>query len=90
MMPEDRPSDLIVEDDDALDAYMKSYYDEKTKEDAARKSKASNTGRLSAFDNEEVIVTRSNELYEDIKYDKPREAQRIKDRVDIKKKTRRG
>ncbi len=90
MLPEDRPSDLVVEDDDALDAYMKSYYAEKTKEDAARKSKVKNTGRLSAFDSEEVIVTRSNELYEDIEYDKPREAQRIKDRADMKKKTRRG
>jgi hypothetical protein len=90
MLPEDRPSDLVVEDDDALDAYMKTYYADRTQEDAARKSKAKNSGRLSAFDSEEVIITRSNELYEDIEYDKPREAQRVKDRADIKKRTRRG
>ncbi len=92
MMPKDRPTDLIIEDDDALDAYMKSYYEERNREDIAERSKhqtQQNRGTLSAFDKEEVIVTRSNELYEDIKYDKPREAQRIKGRADIKKKTKR-
>ena len=43
---------------------------------------------MSAFDAEEVIVTQSNELYEEIEYDKPREAQRVKNRTDIKKRTR--
>lgn len=89
MLPEDRPSDLVIEDNEALDAYMKSYYDERTKDDAARRSKHKTSGKLSAFDKEEVIVTRANELYEDIVYDKPREAQRLKDRTDIKKRTRR-
>jgi len=90
MMPEDRPPDSIIEDDEALDAYMNSYYEEQQKESMARKARKTTGGKLSAFDQEEVIVTRSNELYEDIKYDKPREAQRIKDKVDIKKRTRRG
>ncbi len=89
MLPEDRPSDLVIEDNEALDAYMKSYYDERTKDDAARRSKHKTSGKLSAFDKEEVIVTQSNELYEDIKYDKPREAQRLKERTDVKKRTRR-
>jgi len=89
MLAEDRPSDLVIEDDEALDAYMKSYYDERTKDDAARRSKHKTSGKLSAFDKEEVIVTQSNELYEDIVYDKPREARRLKDRADIKKRTRR-
>jgi len=89
MLTEDRPSDLVIEDDEALDAYMKSYYDERTKDDAARRSKHKTSGKLSAFDKEEVIVTRANELYEDIVYDKPREAQKLKDRTDIKKRTRR-
>jgi len=88
MLPEDRPSDLVIEDDEALDAYMQSYYDEKNREDAARRSKNKTSGKLSAFDKEEVIVTQSNELYEDIKYDKPREAQRIKNKAMIKKKAR--
>lgn len=90
MMPEDRPSDLIIDDDDTLDAYMKAYYEERNREEAARRSKAKNPGKLSAFDAEEVIVTRSHELYQDIEYDTPKEAQKLKDRVDIKKRTKRG
>jgi hypothetical protein len=88
MLPDDRPPDSIIDDDEALDAYMNSYYEEQQKESMARKAKRKTGGKLSAFDQEEVIVTQSNELYEDIKYDKPREAQRIKDKVDIKKRTR--
>lgn len=90
MLPEDRPPDLIIDDDEALDAYMQSYYDERNKEDAARRSKVKTRGKLSAFDKEEVIVTQSNELYEDIKYDKPREARRIKNKTAIRKRTRSG
>jgi hypothetical protein len=90
MMPEDRPPDSIIDDDDALDAYMQSYYEERNKEDAARRSKVKTSGKLSAFDQEEVIVTQSNELYHDIEYDKPREAQRIKDKNAIRKKGKKG
>lgn len=89
MMPEDRPSDSLIEDDEALDAYMTSYYEERRKDDSARKGKAETKGKMSAFDKEEVIVTQFNELAEEIVYDKPREAHRIKDRTDIKKKARR-
>jgi len=91
MMPKDRPPDTIVEDDDALDAYMKSYYEERTREDAAErdKNRHGNKGKLSAFNKEEVIVTKSHELYEDIDYTTPREAQMIKDKTAVKKKARR-
>lgn len=89
MLPEDRPNDLTIDDDDTLDAFMRAFYEERSRDEAARKSK-SRSGKLSAFDSEEVIVTRSHELYEDISYDTPREAQKIKNRVDIKKRTRRG
>jgi hypothetical protein len=87
MMPEDRPTDSIIEDDEALDSYMKSYYAERNKEDQARRGASNTRGKLSAFDKEEVIVTQSNELYEDIQYDTPREAQRIKGRSDVKKRS---
>lgn len=86
MMPEDKPPESIIEDDEALDSFMKHYYEERTKEEQARKGASKTKGKLSAFDNEEVIVTQSNELYEDINYDKPREAQRIKGKADIKKR----
>jgi len=90
MLPDDRPSDMTIDDDDALDAYMKAFYEERNREDASRRSKSNRSGKLSAFDAEEVIVTRSHELYEDIDYDTPRESHKIKDRVDLKKRTRRG
>jgi len=90
MMPEDQPSEDIIDDDDALDAYLADYYKERNKETAARRdSKKYGRGSLSAFDSQEVIVTGSNELYRDIEYDKPREAQLIKDRNLIRKKTSR-
>ena len=91
MLPEDRPSDITIEDDDALDAYMNSFYQERSKDAAVRKHKSKRSGKLSALDNsEEVIITRAHELYEDIEYDTPREAQKLKNRVDIKKRTKRG
>ncbi len=90
MMPEDRPSDMVIEDDDSLDAYMKAFYEERNRQEATRKHDKKRSGKLSAFDAEEVIVTRSHELYQDIEYDTPREAQRVKDRIDLKKRTKRG
>lgn len=91
MMPEDQPDDFIIEDDEALDAYLSDYYKERTQDIAARKSKRGlGKGKLSAFDRQEVIVTKANELYQDIEYDKPREAQAIKDRNLVRKRTRRG
>ena len=90
MLPEDRPSDNIIEDDVSLDSYIKAYYEERNREDAARRSQKTSSGKLSSFDREEVIVTRSHELYEDINYNIPKEAQRIKDRVDIKKRAKHG
>lgn len=89
MLPEDRPPDLIIDDDESLDAYMQAHYEERNREDAARRSKHSTQGKLSAFDSEEVIVTKANELYEDIEYNQPREAKLIKDKANIKKKARR-
>jgi len=88
MMPDQRPSDDVIEDDELLDKFMEEYYKELSNEASiARSNKAKGKGPLSAFDAEEVIITQSNELYQDIEYDKPREAQVIKDRADIKKRT---
>jgi hypothetical protein len=89
MMPEDQPSENIIEDDEALDAYLSDYYKERTQDIASRKSKRQmGRGKLSAFDSQEVIVTKANELYEDIEYDTPREAQAIKEGNLINKRTR--
>ena len=87
-MPDDQPSEDIIEDDEALDAYLSDYYNERKKESIASRDQRK-FGKLSAFDKDEVIITKANELYEDIDYDKPREAQAIKDKDFIKKRTRR-
>ncbi len=89
MLPEDQPPEDIIEDDEALDAYLADYYKERNQEAATRRSKKGHKGKLSAYDQKEVIVTRADEMYEDIEYDKPREAQMIKDRTLIKKKASR-
>ena len=67
MLPEDRPDDAIIEDDAKLDKYMEEYF--KELEQSRKISHARNKG-ADAFDREEVIVTRFNELYEDLDYDK--------------------
>lgn len=88
MMPDDRPDDSIIEDDKALDKYMLEYYKQRNNEALARKSKKKVNGSMSAFDSEEVIVTASHSLYKEIEYDKPREALRMKDQVDVRQKKR--
>lgn len=84
MFPEDRPQEAIINDDKALDAFMTAYYEERDKETLARKGSAKLGGyggnKLSAFKEQEVIVTQSSELYKDLKYDKPKEAQRVKNK----------
>lgn len=91
MMPDDQPPQEIIEDDGSLDAYLDDFYRERNRENATRRQhKKSGSGKLSSYNQQEVIVTRSNELYEDIDYDKPREAQAIKDRNLVRKKTRKG
>jgi CRISPR/Cas system-associated endoribonuclease Cas2 len=88
MLPDSQPPEDIIDDDDALDAYLKDYYDEQKREMMGRRRhKPIKGGKLSAFDKDEVIVTRASELYEDITYDKPRESQAIQDRNLITKKT---
>jgi len=90
MMPEDQPSDDIIEDDEALDAFMQDYHNERSKDIAERKHRKGHKGSLSAFNQEEVIVTRTNELFEDIEFDEPREAAAIKNKTLVQKKTRRN
>jgi len=87
MLPEDQPSDDVIADDDALDSYMDAYYKEMKNERASRAGKRQT--KLDAFDRgDEVIITPAHELHKDFEYDKPREAQRIKDRADLKKKAK--
>lgn len=85
MMPEDRPSDDIIEDDAALDAFMRSFEEEKNREaTAAREEKKG--GKKSAWDHNETLVMRSNEAYEDIEYSDTIESLRNKTASNVKVK----
>jgi hypothetical protein len=91
MLPDSQPPEDIIADDEALDAYLKDYYDEQKRESLGRRHhKPIRGGKLSAFDKDEVIVTRANEMYEDIVYDESRESRAIQDRNLISKKTARS
>lgn len=69
MLPDEKPSDDIIEDDEALDAFMKSYMDEQNREAAVSKGKKKGKqGTKSAWDHGDVIVTGSDPLYKDVKY----------------------
>lgn len=72
MLPDDRPPDSIIEDDMALDAYMEEYFREKNREDTARRGSGNKKfGKVkSAYEHDEVIVTKANPLYKDIEYSK--------------------
>ena len=79
MTPDNRPADDIIVDDELLDTFMSDYYKELERDfQSARSKKKFGKKSLSAFDSEEVIVTRASELYEEIEYDKPREADKLK------------
>ena len=87
MLPEDRPSDSIIEDDAALDAYMKSYLEERNREStSARESKNSGKGVKSAWSHEETLVMKSHPAYEDIEYSETVESVRNKTRTQVKPK----
>ncbi len=72
MLSEDRPPDSIIEDDVALDAYMEEYFSERSREDTVRRgSGKKKPGKVkSAYDHDEVIITKSNPLHKDIEYSK--------------------
>lgn len=88
MMPEDIPSEHIIEDDDALDAHMELLYKERSQERAEARSRSiGGRGLTSAWDHSELIITKSNPLYEDMEYDSRKKTGEEKASVDIKKKT---
>ena len=69
MLPDDRPSDEIIEDDHALDAYMKDWQAERSREASASKAqKGKRYGDNSAWDHGETLVMRSNPMHQDIEY----------------------
>jgi len=70
MLPDDRPPDSIIEDDAALDAYMKDWHADRNRESTASRSKNKKYGKPSAWDHNETLVMKSNEVYDDVEYSK--------------------
>jgi hypothetical protein len=69
MLSDDRPPENVITDDAALDAYMKDWHAERSRDDAASRAKKGNKhGKPSAWDYKEVLVTKTNDHYEDIDY----------------------
>jgi len=69
MLPDDKPSDEIIEDDQALDAYMRDWQAERGRDTAAsRAKKGKRYGDKSAWDHGETLVMKSNPMHQDIDY----------------------
>lgn len=88
MLPEHRPSNSIIEDDAALDAYMKAYMEEMDREATAAREKAGKGKGSSAWDKGEVLIMRSNPIYDDVEYSETIESAREKlsSSIKVKKK----
>ena len=84
MLPSDRPSDDILEDDAALDAYMKSYMEEQRKDAAEARIEKGRDNNSPAWSHGDVLVTRSNPMYEDMEYSDTVESLKNKTSVDLK------
>ena len=84
MLPDDKPADSVIEDDDVLDAYMKSYHDEQNREaTASREGKRKGKGGKSPWDHGETLVMRSNPAHNDIEYSETIESVRNKSSTDL-------
>lgn len=69
MLSDDRPPDTIIEDDQALDAYMSDWQAERNRDATASRAQKNNQyGNNSAWDHGETLVMKSNPVYEDVQY----------------------
>jgi len=74
MMPDDQPSDDIIEDDEKLDAYMDVFYKRREAErsDGRLKRGSGSKGKLSTSNSDEVIVTTNHPEYLSLGYSEKR------------------
>lgn len=69
MLSDDRPPDVIIEDDQALDAYMNDWQAERNRDATASRAQKNNKyGQNSAWDHGETLVMRSNPVHADVEY----------------------
>jgi hypothetical protein len=74
MLPDDQPSDDVIEDDEALNAYMENYFKQREQERSGGKLKrrSGGKGKLSAETSDEVIVTTNHPDYLQLSYSEQR------------------
>jgi len=70
MMPDEQPSDDVIEDDEKLDAYMEAYYKRREQERSGGRLKrgSGGSGKLSTNNSDEVIVTTNHPDYLSLGY----------------------
>jgi hypothetical protein len=69
MMSDDRPPDTIIEDDQALDAYMNDWQAERNRDATASRAQSNKQyGNNSAWDHGETLVMKSNPVHQDVQY----------------------
>ena len=74
MLPDEQPDEDIINDDDALDAYMERYFKEREadRNDGRLKRSSGNKGRLSAKETDEVLITSNNPEFLNMDYSEKR------------------
>ena len=70
MMAADRPDPSIIDDDFALDKFMDDYFDRIKKESAAERMKKASGKNATAWNHNELIITKSNPVFEDVDFSK--------------------
>jgi hypothetical protein len=68
MMSDERPAEGVIEDDEALDAYMNDWYEERNRDNMASQGRKKSYGTPSGWDHQETIVTKANPMFQDVEY----------------------
>ena len=70
MLPSDRPTDNVIKDDVALDAYMEAYLEEQEREASDSRRQKKSGSASDAWNHGDVLVMRSNPDYDKVIYTK--------------------
>ena len=70
MLPDEQPADEIIQDDEALDAYMEAYFKKREleKNEGRLKRRSGGKGKLSSENSAEVIITSNHPEYLGLEY----------------------
>lgn len=69
MLPDDRPDDETIDNDEELDKWLEDYHQRRAEE--RQSARLTKVGSSSAMNKDEVLVFRSNPMYNKIEYNAP-------------------